>query len=167
MIDRLWRTEPPPRATASLPASVSNLRRALESGRARRAPAEVPVSAAPGYAIRLPEDAVDALRFEAVLRRGADRVTGLHLLPCPSVRGATGTASGARPVERFLGGKPAQQDHPYEVSASHISTGDCGETLRSVALSKWWGRFGISAGCSRGKQGASAGGRRQHRQPSS
>src|SRR5215813_4269386 len=36
MIDQLWRGEPPPRAIASLQAYVSNLRRILEPGRARR-----------------------------------------------------------------------------------------------------------------------------------
>jgi DNA-binding SARP family transcriptional activator len=67
MIDQLWRGEPPPRAIASLQAYVSNLRRILEPGRARRAPARILVSAPPGYAVRLPEEAVDAWRFESLL----------------------------------------------------------------------------------------------------
>ena len=60
MIDQLWRGEPPPRAIASLQAYVSNLRRILEPGRARRAQARILVSAPPGYAVRLPDEAVDA-----------------------------------------------------------------------------------------------------------
>ena len=67
MIDRLWRGEPPPRAIASLQAYVSNLRRILEPERERRAPARILVSAPPGYALRLPDDAVDAWRFESLL----------------------------------------------------------------------------------------------------
>ncbi|MEO3774773.1 BTAD domain-containing putative transcriptional regulator [Micromonospora sp. B9E7] len=67
MIEELWRGDPPPRAIASLQAYVSHLRRLLEPARERRAPARVLVTAPPGYAIRVPTDAVDAGRFEALL----------------------------------------------------------------------------------------------------
>jgi len=67
MVEDLWRGEAPPRAIASLQAYVSNLRRLLEPGRERRAPARLLVSAPPGYAIRLPAEAVDAWRFERLL----------------------------------------------------------------------------------------------------
>ncbi|WP_327008607.1 AAA family ATPase [Dactylosporangium sp. NBC_01737] len=67
MIDDLWRGEAPPRAIASLQAYVSNLRRTLEPDRERRAPARLLISAPPGYAIRVPPDAVDAWRFESLL----------------------------------------------------------------------------------------------------
>ncbi|WP_433210212.1 ATP-binding protein [Dactylosporangium sp. CS-047395] len=67
MIEDLWRGEAPPRAIASLQAYVSNLRRILEPGRERRAPARLLVSAPPGYAIRLPAECVDAWRFEQLL----------------------------------------------------------------------------------------------------
>jgi DNA-binding SARP family transcriptional activator len=73
MIEQLWRGEPPPRAIASLQAYVSNLRRLLEPDRRQRAPAALLVSRAPGYAVRLPTDAVDAWRFEDLLRQ-AQRV---------------------------------------------------------------------------------------------
>ena len=75
MIDDLWRGEPPPSATASLQAYVSNLRRLLEPGRAPRAPARLLVSAPPGYAFRVDDEAVDAWRFERLLgeARGLDR----------------------------------------------------------------------------------------------
>ena len=69
MIEQLWRGEPPPRAIASLQAYVSNLRRLLEPHRPQRAPATLLVSRAPGYALRLPADAVDAWRFEDLLDR--------------------------------------------------------------------------------------------------
>ncbi|MFJ8741221.1 BTAD domain-containing putative transcriptional regulator [Embleya sp. NPDC127516] len=74
MIEDLWRGEPPAQAVTSLQAYVSNLRRLLEPGRARRAPATVLVSAAPGYALRLPDDAVDAWRFERLLRAARERL---------------------------------------------------------------------------------------------
>ncbi|MGC4758060.1 BTAD domain-containing putative transcriptional regulator [Micromonospora trifolii] len=67
MIEDLWRGDAPPRAIASLQAYVSHLRRLLEPTRERRAPARVLVTAPPGYALRLPSDAVDAGRFETLL----------------------------------------------------------------------------------------------------
>ncbi|MEE6261112.1 BTAD domain-containing putative transcriptional regulator [Plantactinospora sonchi] len=67
MIDDLWRGEAPPRAIASLQAYISNLRRLLEPERERRAPARLLVTAPPGYALRVPTDAVDAWRFEKLL----------------------------------------------------------------------------------------------------
>jgi DNA-binding SARP family transcriptional activator len=71
LIEDLWAGEPPPRAIGALQSYVSNLRRALEPGRAPRSPASVLVSAAPGYAVRLDDDAVDAWRFEALVRAAA------------------------------------------------------------------------------------------------
>ncbi|MEV3924098.1 BTAD domain-containing putative transcriptional regulator [Actinomadura coerulea] len=69
MIEDLWRGEPPARALMSLQAYVSNLRRLLEPGRPPRTPARLLVSAAPGYALRLPPESVDAWRFEDLLDR--------------------------------------------------------------------------------------------------
>ncbi|MGC5016294.1 BTAD domain-containing putative transcriptional regulator [Streptosporangium sp. DT93] len=69
MIEDLWRGEPPARALMSLQVYVSNLRRLLEPGRPPRTPARLLVSAAPGYALRLPPEAVDAWRFEDLLGR--------------------------------------------------------------------------------------------------
>ena len=46
---------------------MSNPRRILEPGRARRAQARILISAPPGYALRLPDEAVDAWRFESLL----------------------------------------------------------------------------------------------------
>ncbi|MEU6194761.1 BTAD domain-containing putative transcriptional regulator [Streptomyces sp. NPDC047061] len=69
MTDALWRGEPPAKAAVSLHAYLSNLRRTLEPGRPPRAPATVLVTAAPGYALRLAGDAVDAWRFETWVGR--------------------------------------------------------------------------------------------------
>ncbi|KXP00583.1 BTAD domain-containing putative transcriptional regulator [Tsukamurella pseudospumae] len=67
LIDDLWHGEPPRRALAALQAYVSNLRRQLEPERAPRAQAQILVSRAPGYAVRLDTAQVDAWRFESVL----------------------------------------------------------------------------------------------------
>ncbi|HEY7199345.1 MAG TPA: BTAD domain-containing putative transcriptional regulator, partial [Candidatus Dormibacteraeota bacterium] len=72
IIDDLWGGEPPPSASASLQAYVSNLRRLLEPGRSPRAPARLLVSAPPGYAVRVDGDAVDAWRFERLLRQARE-----------------------------------------------------------------------------------------------
>jgi DNA-binding SARP family transcriptional activator len=64
LIDELWGETPPSAATASLQAYVSNLRRVLEPQRRPRAPAQVVVTEAPGYALRLAADQIDAVRFE-------------------------------------------------------------------------------------------------------
>jgi DNA-binding SARP family transcriptional activator len=72
LIDDLWRGEPPPKASASLQAYVSNLRRLLEPDRPPRTPARVLVSAPPGYAVKLDTAAVDAWRFEADLRAASE-----------------------------------------------------------------------------------------------
>ncbi|MFF4364204.1 BTAD domain-containing putative transcriptional regulator [Streptomyces sp. NPDC001604] len=71
LVERVWGGTPPPSAAASLHAHVSHLRRCLEPEREARARAGVIVSEGPGYALRLPEDAVDAWRFEAALRSAA------------------------------------------------------------------------------------------------
>ncbi len=71
IVDDLWRGEPPARALASLQAYVSNLRRALEPGRAPRSPARLLVTVPPGYAFRAdePDATVDAWRFEHLVDR--------------------------------------------------------------------------------------------------
>src|SRR5262245_34971055 len=68
MIEELWRGEAPARAVASLQAYVSNLRKLLEPGRPPRAPATVLVSTPPGYALRVPPEAVDAWHFESLVQ---------------------------------------------------------------------------------------------------
>ena len=76
IVDLLWGEHAPPGVTATLQAYVSQLRRVLEPERQRRAPATVLVTVAPGYALRVPDDAVDAHRFELA-------VTSTHRLLQP------------------------------------------------------------------------------------
>jgi DNA-binding SARP family transcriptional activator len=68
IVEGLWRGEPPPSAIGALQAYISHLRRALEPGRAARTAAQVLVSAAPGYALRLEPEQVDAWHFERLTR---------------------------------------------------------------------------------------------------
>ncbi|GAA4931185.1 transcriptional regulator [Actinomycetospora succinea] len=64
LVDDLAGGRPGPNALASLQVHVSHLRRALEPGRAPRTPPQVLVTAAPGYALRLPDpDGLDAARL--------------------------------------------------------------------------------------------------------
>lgn len=64
LVDELWGDEPPARALGTLQAYVFNLRRVLEPGRAPRTPASVLASRPPGYVLQVPDDDVDAIRFE-------------------------------------------------------------------------------------------------------
>lgn len=75
IVDDLWNGEPPARAIGALQAYISNLRRALEPGRAPRTPSSILISKAPGYALRLPVESVDAWQFDALVRgaTGTDR----------------------------------------------------------------------------------------------
>ncbi|WP_318783819.1 BTAD domain-containing putative transcriptional regulator [Streptomyces spectabilis] len=67
LVDDLW-DEPPPTAVGTIRTFVGALRKALEPGRARRAPARLLVTAGPGYALLAAPDAVDAWRFETAVR---------------------------------------------------------------------------------------------------
>jgi DNA-binding SARP family transcriptional activator len=67
LVDLLWGDAPPTAVTATLQGYVARLRRALEPDRAPRAPSEVLVTQQTGYALILPEDALDAARFESAV----------------------------------------------------------------------------------------------------
>src|SRR3954451_3216961 len=70
LIDDLWGDEAPARATGTLQAYVSNLRRVLEPDRPPRAPATVLASVPPGYVLRIDREALDAARFQALAAEG-------------------------------------------------------------------------------------------------
>ncbi|GAA1883024.1 BTAD domain-containing putative transcriptional regulator [Actinomadura bangladeshensis] len=67
LVADLWAQAAPPRAAAGLQSFVSHLRRALEPDRPPRTPARILVTEPPGYALRLPDGAVDAWRFDALI----------------------------------------------------------------------------------------------------
>ncbi|MEJ2890140.1 BTAD domain-containing putative transcriptional regulator [Actinomycetospora aeridis] len=70
LVDDLAGGRPGPNAQASLQVHISHLRRVLEPRRAPRAPSQVLVTAAPGYALRLAQpDLVDARRLAALVDR--------------------------------------------------------------------------------------------------
>ena len=76
LIDLLWREEPPKAALASVQAYISHLRRVLEPGRPARASARVLVTQDPGYVLRVEDDQVDALRFQALARQAHKDLAG-------------------------------------------------------------------------------------------
>ncbi|MCG5215741.1 AfsR/SARP family transcriptional regulator [Streptosporangium sp. KLBMP 9127] len=69
MIDAIWGEEAPPRALGALRTYVSRLRAVLEPGRSPRSRPELLTSVGKGYALRLPEDAVDLTLFERDIAR--------------------------------------------------------------------------------------------------
>ena len=71
LVEDLWGESPPPRAAAGLQSFVSHLRRALEPDRPPRTPARILVTEPPGYALRLPEENVDAWRFDSLIDEAA------------------------------------------------------------------------------------------------
>ena len=70
LVEELWGEEPPPQAIGSLQAYVSHLRRLLEPGRQARTPARVLLSQPPGYRLVVPEEDLDASRFQALAAEG-------------------------------------------------------------------------------------------------
>ena len=68
LVDALWGEAPPPSATSALQAYVSHLRKRLEPDRGPRNRQGVLARRGPGYAVQVDDDAVDAWRFEALLR---------------------------------------------------------------------------------------------------
>ncbi|MEU1386831.1 MULTISPECIES: BTAD domain-containing putative transcriptional regulator [unclassified Nonomuraea] len=64
MIDAVWGEEAPPRALGALRTYVSRLRTVLEPDRPARSRPELLTSIGRGYALRLPDDALDLTRFE-------------------------------------------------------------------------------------------------------
>lgn len=72
LIDDLWPDQPPQQALAAVQTFVSQLRRALEPDRAPRTPARVLVTEAPGYALRVEPDQVDAWRLDRLVREVGD-----------------------------------------------------------------------------------------------
>jgi DNA-binding SARP family transcriptional activator len=71
LVDGVWGAAPPPSALGALHAYVSHLRRRLEPGREARSRSAFILSEGSGYLLRIPDETVDAWRFEQALRRAA------------------------------------------------------------------------------------------------
>ena len=71
LVDCVWGDEPPTNANGALQAYVSHLRRRLEPDATARHRGGVIARAGPGYALRLPPDAVDAWAFESAVEAAA------------------------------------------------------------------------------------------------
>ncbi|BCB75142.1 BTAD domain-containing putative transcriptional regulator [Phytohabitans flavus] len=63
LVDALWGDTPPPSAANVIQTCVKHLRRLLEPGRPPRTPSAILPSVGDGYALRLPEGALDLVRF--------------------------------------------------------------------------------------------------------
>ena len=74
LADSVWGERAPADAVSALQSYVSHLRRRLQPEVPARARSAVIVREGPGYAVRQPSEAVDAWRFEALLRQ-ADETT--------------------------------------------------------------------------------------------
>lgn len=70
LVDDLW-DDPPADPVGALRTFVAALRRALEPDRSPRTPARLIVTEGPGYALRVPTDAVDAWWFERAVADAA------------------------------------------------------------------------------------------------
>ncbi|RKS72585.1 putative ATPase [Motilibacter peucedani] len=81
LADLLWGEAPPPGAQGALQSYVSHLRRAFEPDRDARARAAVLVRERAGYACRLPDEAVDAWRFEQLVRAGTLAASPAEAVP--------------------------------------------------------------------------------------
>ncbi|WP_344192967.1 BTAD domain-containing putative transcriptional regulator [Pedococcus aerophilus] len=74
LVDLLWPAGAPPGVNGTLQAYVAGLRRSLEPDRAARAPSTVLVTVAPGYALRVGDDDLDAARFDTAVGRAHRRL---------------------------------------------------------------------------------------------
>ncbi|MDV3297119.1 MAG: AfsR/SARP family transcriptional regulator, partial [Brachybacterium paraconglomeratum] len=70
IVDQLWGDRPPASATATLQTYVSQLRRLLEPDRGPREAPQLLVTRAPGYALLVEQDVVDALRLPRLVSEG-------------------------------------------------------------------------------------------------
>src|SRR5687768_9369455 len=87
IVDLLWGETPRAAVTATLQGYVARLRRALEPDRPPRAPSEVLATQQSGYALVLPDDALDAASFEATVNAAHERL-GAGVTPDgPAVEG--------------------------------------------------------------------------------
>src|SRR4051812_1485905 len=67
LADLIWNGSPPPGVSGTMQGYVAGLRRALEPDRTTRGSGSLLVTEQPGYALRLPDEDLDTLAFEAAV----------------------------------------------------------------------------------------------------
>ena len=122
LVEDLWNGEAPPRAIGALQAYVSHLRRALEPHRAPRTPADDPGQRAARIRDPVPPDAVDAWRFEKLVRRAAE----------PDQQSGRGTC--CRRPWTSGGARRSPSSRPKSWAATEAARL---ESLRIVARERW------------------------------
>ncbi|MDO8202085.1 BTAD domain-containing putative transcriptional regulator, partial [Conexibacter sp. CPCC 205762] len=106
LVDDLW-TTPPAGAVGAVRTFVGDLRRALEPARPPRTPPRLLVTEGPGYALRVPADAVDARRFEAAVHAADTALAGAagaNAGAAGADRGAADANPGAADADRGVAG---------------------------------------------------------------
>ncbi|MBZ5738712.1 BTAD domain-containing putative transcriptional regulator [Nocardioides mangrovi] len=84
LADLVWDGSPPPGVAGTLQGYVAGLRRALEPDRTSRGGGTLLVTEQPGYALRLPDDALDTVAFESTVARVHGQVAPLAEALCRS-----------------------------------------------------------------------------------
>lgn len=99
LCEDLWPGRSPTRAVQSLHSHISRLRAVLEPGRPAHGKAGILVRETRGYALRVPSDALDSVRFEqAVARAGRLLADGRSRRACREIESALSLWRGA-PLE--------------------------------------------------------------------
>ena len=123
-----------PGVTATLQAYVSQLRRVLEPDRQRRAPATVLVTVAPGYALRVPDEAVDAHRFEQAVTAEHRRLAAARLRAAAARRRRADRGRGAPGSTRRWPSGAARRTPSSGTRTAAVAERARLEELRAVAL---------------------------------
>ncbi|GAA3444634.1 BTAD domain-containing putative transcriptional regulator [Planomonospora venezuelensis] len=110
MIDVLWEDAPPPGASNTVQAYISKLRRVFEPGRSRNTPPSILVSRPGGYALDIPETALDLARARGHAAEGRRRAAaGDHEGAGEEFRLALGEWRG-EPLADFAGASWAEEE---------------------------------------------------------
>ncbi len=89
LVDSVWANESPSQPHTAIRSYVSNLRRAIEPTRRRRATDSCLVSSPPGYRLAIDQNAVDWIRFQALIEEArSGLVQGDHVAASTSSRNA-------------------------------------------------------------------------------
>jgi DNA-binding SARP family transcriptional activator len=131
LVDLLWGEAPPAAVTATLQGYVARLRRALEPDRPPRSPSEVLVTQQGGYALVLPDDALDAACFEASVAAAHERlgtVAAAESLPQPELQALFDSLSSALGLWRGLPYTELEESPAAQAERSRL------EELRATAL---------------------------------